>query len=212
MCPEYKDNIMAAREVCDVARSELWKAGQASRWAPGDFNVACSTLFGGSEYGSYTGDKEWSKGMGSAGMPNDVARKVVKFGIAGAGSHGQAVRFRDLANSNHLKATCVDRNGFEVTTIIPPDAEVKVFYQQHASDLKPIGRLRARAWRDPGMPDEDLSPHERQGKQEGMQDNTRPPAEYEFFVEESVLKFCFVGMKVDAAIWELNCVTERVHD
>ena len=38
-----------------------------------------------------------------------------------------------------------------------------------------------------------------------MQENAPPPAEYEFFVEESVLKFCFVGMKVDTSIWKLNC-------
>ncbi|EEH49445.2 uncharacterized protein PADG_05524 [Paracoccidioides brasiliensis Pb18] len=199
VCPEYTENILAARVICDTAKVELWKAQRASCWAPGNFNMACSTLFGGSYYGFYTGDQEWSKEVGAAGMPDDVARKVVKFAVAGAGTYEQAVRFRDLVNEQKLRVTCVNENGFEVIAIILPGSAVRDFYKQYAPDLQPVGKLRAKPWRDPGLPEEDLPPGQ------VAEENPSQPIEYEFFVEESVLKFCFVGMKVDTSIWELNC-------
>ncbi|PGH01779.1 hypothetical protein AJ79_07827 [Helicocarpus griseus UAMH5409] len=203
VCPEYHDNILAARAVCDAAKVELWKAQQAGCWAPGDFNVACSTLFGGSFHGLYTEDQEWSKGFGAEGMPDSIARKVVKFAIAGAGSYEQAVRFRDLANTNELKVTCVNEHGFEVVAVTLPDADVRDFYKQHAPDLQPVGKLRAKPWRDPGLPQEDLPPSAQQALE--VYSPSGNTVEYEFFVEESMLKFCFVGMKVDTSVWELNC-------
>ncbi|EGE81665.2 hypothetical protein, variant [Blastomyces dermatitidis ER-3] len=202
VCPEYTENILAARAVCDTAKVELWKAQQTNCWAPGHFNMACSTLFGGYFYGFYTGGQEWSNEVGAEGMEDSVARKVVKFALAGAGSYEQAVRFRDLANSNELKATCVDENGFEVTAIAPVDGNVRDFYKQHAPDLQPIGKLRAKPWRNPGLSEEDLPP----GQVCGTEPSSPSVAdEYEFFVDESMLQFCFVGMKVDTTVWELNC-------
>lgn len=204
-CPEYESSILAAREVSSVANKELWKAQRAGVWAPGDFNMACSTLFAGAYFDGYTGDQEWLKdGDGVAGMPDDTARKVVKFALAGAGSYEQAVRFRELANANALDAQCVDENGFEVLAITPPTYEVKDFYHQHARDLKPVGKIRARAWREPGLPDEDVAPGEVPSSMKNG-GNGQGVAEYEFFVEESLLEMYFVGMKVDAFIWLLNC-------
>ncbi|KKZ63506.1 hypothetical protein EMCG_02184 [[Emmonsia] crescens] len=203
VCPEYTENILAARAICDTAKVELWKAQQANCWAPGYFNMACSTLFGGHFYGFYTGDQEWSKEVGAEGMPDSVARKVVKFAIAGAGSYEQAVRFRNLANNNELKASCVDENGFEIVAVTPADSDVRDFYKQHAPDLQPVGKLRAKPWRDPGLPEEDLPPGQACGAHSSSFSSAT--AEYEFFVDESVLKFCLVGMKVDTSVWELNC-------
>ncbi|EEH06616.1 conserved hypothetical protein [Histoplasma capsulatum G186AR] len=203
VCPEYTENILAARAVCDVAKVELWKAQQANCWAPGNFNMACSTLFGGHFYGFYTGDQAWSKEAGAEGMADSVARKVVKFAIAGVGSYEQAVRFRSLANANELKATCVNETGFEVIAITPVNNDVRDFYKQYAPDLQPVGKLRAKPWRNPGLPAEDLPPNQNYGAYHS------PPFsaidEYEFFVEESMLKFCFAGMKVETSVWELNC-------
>lgn len=200
VCPEYHDNIMAAREVCDIAKVELWKSQQACTWAPGDFNVACSTLFGGYYYGCYTGDKEWSDDMG-LGMPEDTARKVAKFGIVGSGTLEQASLFRLLADSNQLKSTCLDLNGLEVTSVSAPDPDVRDFYHSYASDLQPLGKIRARPWQNPKYVDYD--------DEDGLVNNTQydsaKATEYEFFLEESILKHCFVGMKLEASVWEINC-------
>ncbi|OJD15284.1 hypothetical protein AJ78_04433 [Emergomyces pasteurianus Ep9510] len=203
VCPEYSEDILAARLICDTAKVELWKSQQVNCWAPGNFNMACSTLFGGYFYGFYNGGQKWSNEVGAEGMPDSIAHKVVKFAIAGAGSYDQAVRFRNLANDSELKATCVDENGFEVIAIAPADSDVRDFYKQYAPDLQPVGKLRAKPWRNPGLPEEDLPP----GKVCGAHavPSSSAAREYEFFVDESLLKFCFVGMKIDTSIWELNC-------
>ncbi|WEW60917.1 hypothetical protein PRK78_006405 [Emydomyces testavorans] len=203
VCPEYKENITAARTICDKAKDQLWKIQQANATAPGDFNMACSTLFGGSYFGAYTGDQEWSKDMESAGMSETTARKVVRFGLAGAGTHEQAVRFCTLANENKLTAKLVHEDGFEILAITPASPEIKDFYHTHAPDLKPLGKLRARAWRNPELPGADLPRGE--SPKYVTQDRAGNPAEYEFFVEDKFLQFYFVGMKIDAHVRELNC-------
>jgi hypothetical protein len=199
VCPEYEANIHAARAICDLASKELGKAHNAGLWAPGDFNMACATLFGGSYFDTYTGDKDWTDDVvGRAGMPNDTARKVVKFALAGAGSEEEAVKFLELANSNGLKGRLIDDTGFEVLSITPASNEVKDFYNKYAPDLKPVGKIKTRAWRDPALPDEDVAPGELPSSLNG------PAAEYEFFVEDAIMGYFFVGMKFDADIWELN--------
>ncbi|KAM5476191.1 hypothetical protein MauCBS54593_000876 [Microsporum audouinii] len=199
VCPEYLDDIMAARKITDRATGELWKAHQANANAPGDFNTACSTLFGGSFFDSYTEEREWVANSDiTPFMTLTTARKVVKFGIAAAGSLEQAVKFRDLASTNKLGAKLVHEDGFEITAITPPTTEVTGFYNQHAPDLKPIGKVQAIAWRDPSLPDEDIAPGQ-------MSTCHSDIMEFEFYVEQSLLRFFFIGMKVDASVWKLDC-------
>ncbi|EAW13015.1 uncharacterized protein ACLA_014520 [Aspergillus clavatus NRRL 1] len=201
--PEYKDNIDAARTSCDIATQELWKNQQFTSKGPGDFNTACSTLFGGVFYDHYVEDDQWSNSKDdTVRMTNEVARKVVKFALAGAGTDRQAFKFQELANGNALRAMRVeDIDGFEVTDIIFPDAETKEFYQVHAGDLHPIGRLLGKVYRDPGKPEIDLSPDERGEWVQGP----APAGEFEFFLEENLLRLCYPGMKVLTSVWELNC-------
>ncbi|KAH8425417.1 uncharacterized protein LDX57_003170 [Aspergillus melleus] len=203
VCSEYKENIDAARKSCDIASKELWENQQFTAKAPGDFNAACSTLFGGFLYNHYVEDDKWKnpKDKGVR-MTKDIARKVVKFALAGAGSNEQARRFRDLANDNELRALLVeDIHGFEITAIFPIETDVKTFYQEYAPDLHPVGRLTARAYFDPGKPMYDLSPEELLEWESG---NIQMP-EFEFFLEENLLKHCYPGMRVITSVWELNC-------
>ncbi|GFF38007.1 hypothetical protein IFM58399_05087 [Aspergillus lentulus] len=201
--PEYKANIEEARKSCDIAGKELWKNQQFTVKGPGDFNTACSTLFGGVFFDLYIEDNQWCNSKNdTVRMTNEIARKVVKFALAGAGFDRQAVRFQELANQNALRAMRVeDIDGFEVTAIIFADDETKEFYMSHAPDLHPVGRMLAKAYRDPGKPNIDLSPEERLQWEEGG----APEYEFDFFLEESLLKLCYPGMKVITSVWELNC-------
>ncbi|RHZ46725.1 uncharacterized protein CDV56_102128 [Aspergillus thermomutatus] len=201
--PECKANIEEARKSCDIASKELWKNQQFTAKGPGDFNTACSTLFGGVFFDLYVEDDQWNNSKDdTVCMTNEIARKVVKFALAGAGTDRQAVRFQELANEDALRAMRVeDIDGFEVTAIIFPDDETKEFYKVHALDLHPVGRMRAKAYRDPGKPDIDLSPEERLEWEE----SGAPALEFDFFLEESLLKLCYPGMKVITSVWELNC-------
>lgn len=207
VCPEYKENIGEARKSCDIVTKELWKNQQFTANGPGNFNMASSMLFGGYFYETYFDNDTWKNQKDDdddqAKMTNDIARKVVKFALAGAGSNEQATRFRDLANQNALTATHIeDIDGFEITAILPPDEETKEFYHIHAPDLQPVGKVIANAYRDPGKPPIDLTPEE---KSEWENGKLVAPSKFEFFLEESLIQHCYPGMKVITSVWELNC-------
>ncbi|OJJ50892.1 hypothetical protein ASPZODRAFT_86615 [Penicilliopsis zonata CBS 506.65] len=206
VCPEYKENIDQARTSCDIAGKELWKNQQFTAKGPGDFNTACSALFGGYFYDMYAVEDEWENPKDEATRMNSaVARKVVKFAIAGAGSDEQAGQFQALANADSLRATHVkDIDGFEVISLNVPDADTLAFYGVHASDLQPVGRVHARAYRDPGKPRIDLSPEEKREWEE-QSSGVQNLQEFDFFLEEDLLRLCYPGMKVITSIWELNC-------
>ncbi|KAK6539748.1 hypothetical protein TWF694_009944 [Orbilia ellipsospora] len=59
VCPEYTENIHLALATCQMAARELPICSVLSNSLPGDFNKACSTLFGG--YWSIVAPKEWDK-------------------------------------------------------------------------------------------------------------------------------------------------------
>ncbi|KAK2746324.1 hypothetical protein FQN57_003206 [Myotisia sp. PD_48] len=214
VCPEYTESIMAARRVCDEASKELWQMQQVVAAAPGDFNKACSTLFGGVQFEAYEDDQSWDGKEDNVCMSLPTARKVVKFALAGAGTLDQAVKFRDLANSNGLKATLVHEDGFEVIGVVMTSAETKTFFHSQGQNLKAVGKLIAIPWRDPSIPDEDLPPgktpryrhflHEENG--DGKDKPREVPSEvFEFLVEDEILQHLILGMKIDAQVWELNC-------
>ncbi|KZZ89503.1 Argonaute complex, subunit Arb1 [Ascosphaera apis ARSEF 7405] len=111
VCPEYTENILAARDVVDTAEKELWLLHEADLWSPGDFNMACSTLFGGQYLNGYTGDADWRQERpdrieieGIRGLPDNIARKIVMFGIAGGATEEQALLFREKATTNSVEA------------------------------------------------------------------------------------------------------------
>lgn len=135
-------------------------------------------------------------------MKNDVARKVVKFAIAGSGTNAMALQFQTLASQNALHSTLVpDIHGFEVVAVFPPSPEVREFYRHHAPDLNPVGRMVGKAYRDPGKPRYDLSAEERLMWKTG----TASMSDFQFFLEENLLKVCYPKMKVITPVWELNC-------
>ncbi|KAA8652490.1 hypothetical protein EYZ11_005203 [Aspergillus tanneri] len=203
VCPEHNENIDEARKSCDIASKELWDNQQFTAKTPGDFNTACSTLFGGFLYNIYVEDDQWQNPKDdSVRMTKKVAWKVVKFALAGVGTNAQAGQFRDHANNDALRAMLVeDIHGFEVTEVVPPDNDVRSFYQEYAPDLNPVGRLVGKAYCDPGKPSYDLSPEEHLEWSFG---NIHMP-EFEFFLEEDLLRHCYPGMKVITSVWELNC-------
>ncbi|KAL1967945.1 hypothetical protein VTN77DRAFT_2362 [Rasamsonia byssochlamydoides] len=138
-------------------------------------------------------------------MTSAIARKVVKFALAGAGSDEQATQFRDLSKKNELRAVCIeDIDGFEVTEVVLPDNSLRAFYHSQAPDLRPVGKLRAKPYRDPARPQIDLSPEESAEWEQKWTDLLRS-TEFEFLVEEDLLGFCYPGMKVTTSVWRLNC-------
>lgn len=202
VCPEYKDDLERARKTCDLAGIELLKGMHLVHKAPGAFNCCCSILFGGYHFAS-----EWDNppadGLKSGNKNSDqIARKVVKYAIAGAGSNEQASRFQELVHQNSISTMKVeDIDGFEILEVIQPDDATREFYQQTAQDLVPVGKIRAKSYRDPANPDIDMSPDERAEWDKG----NGPSYDFEFFLEPELLEFCYPGLKVITGIWEINC-------
>lgn len=204
VCPEYKDNIHKARQVCDLAFVELWKNVQLVQQGPGAFNQSCSMLFGG-RY-RVTGEDSWdwipAQTYSGRTLTLDAARKVVKFAIAGAASHEHACQFQKLAVQGNICAKQIlDIDGFEVISISKPEDDMHAFYHEHARDLPVVGKIKAKSFRDPAKPEIDMSAEERKAWQEGK----APQCNFEFFLEEDLLQLCYPGLRITSDIWELNC-------
>jgi Argonaute siRNA chaperone (ARC) complex subunit Arb1 len=202
--PEYTDNIKAARKYCDLAEKQLWDNIRLLSAAPGNFNKASSFLFAGYYHDlPATAQTEQSGAWGGekfehVPMTADVAHKVVLFALACSGSDEQAGRYVELSNSGSLRANPIrDIDGFEVVDIVLPNAGVREFYSSEAPDLNPVGKVRGKAWRNPSEGVVDLAPGETLPDIEKL--------EFEFFVEEDLLQYFYLGMKIVTTVWELNC-------
>ena len=198
VCPEYKDQINAARATCDLAEKELWSISQAASLVPGDFNVACSTLFGGYYENAYVGDQEWAKGLSlNAGMSPEKARKVFKFGLAAHGDDETVKEYTYHVSSHQVRVVEVINTGLEITELIPGDKDVQELYANFPG-LNPIGKLKGKTWYRPAPREEDLTEEE----------EANPPPkqikEYTLWVEDKVLAKCFVGMKLEVVIRKLS--------
>ncbi|KAK1063409.1 hypothetical protein LTR33_012294, partial [Friedmanniomyces endolithicus] len=85
VCPEYKEQILAASAICDVAEQELPKLAVVGRSLPGAFNSACSTLFGGAYadvHLSKAAQDSWAQGADNVGLDGDEAIIIFKAGVA----------------------------------------------------------------------------------------------------------------------------------
>ncbi|EXJ56292.1 uncharacterized protein A1O5_12559 [Cladophialophora psammophila CBS 110553] len=211
VCPEYKEDVLAARELCRKAGPELWDMAEATRRLPGEFNIACSTLFDGSYSRDYDGETWWGNSDGEeavfVGLKPDEAQQIVKFGVAGAATEKVYTAFLAGVQQKAPKMMDVvkieERTGFEITRIEPPTKACKQIYTSHSQHFRPVGCVYAKPWKNPDALPEDLTPAEKEA--------LSPPSvqaaetEYVFFIE-SILQSCLrVGTKVEATVRTLGC-------
>ncbi|KAI9821524.1 MAG: hypothetical protein M1826_000646 [Phylliscum demangeonii] len=140
-CPEYEDQVRAARAVCDRADHELVATKAFSVHGPGDFNVACSTLFGGHHQGMYyTGgvngwagntlrgrhdgdedddddDDDDEHARFCIGMSDARATAVFQAGVAALGTPAQQ---QHVASRQAVHVVSTVAAAFEITAVIPP--------------------------------------------------------------------------------------------
>jgi hypothetical protein len=196
--PEYEDNIKSASRFCALADKQLWDNRCLLLAGPGDFNKACSFLYGGHYFDpearkdpSGTWDQE---NQGSPRMSEEIAHKVMKFALVCTCTDEQSSSFTKTVQVSARPIEDID--GFEVTEILAVDEKVRDFYSLHAPDLNPVGKLRGKAWRIPNGVKVDLAPGEKLPNIDNL--------EFEFVVEETLLRHCYVGMKIDTTVWEMN--------
>ncbi|KAI8384244.1 Argonaute siRNA chaperone complex subunit Arb1-domain-containing protein [Radiomyces spectabilis] len=91
VCPEYADDIAHAREIAAKAKIELPMCKRATNVLPGNFNKACSLLFGGQLQSAFSVQASWMESASAkvlsliddcladtAGMTLAEARQIVK--------------------------------------------------------------------------------------------------------------------------------------
>ncbi|KAL8673946.1 MAG: hypothetical protein Q9168_001641 [Polycauliona sp. 1 TL-2023] len=201
VCPEYRSQVYAARSVCDLTDLELPKTMKAQAYFPGDFQTACSEIFGGVFQGTYAKNPDWAPDAESyAGMSPEVAHRTFKIGLAAQASNDVMQRYKDQNSAGDLETLKVYNACLEVTELLPANKDVKRFYDKHptAKGLSSLGRLKAKSWDPPFKPFMDLTAEER------LAEAKSPTEVYEFLVEDYVLETCFVGMKFETTVHDLS--------
>ncbi|KAL8712945.1 MAG: hypothetical protein Q9220_002803 [cf. Caloplaca sp. 1 TL-2023] len=199
VCPEYQTQILAARAICDLTDKELPRTMRASAYFPGDFQIACSEIFGGDFHGTYARRPGWDPDIESyAGMSPDVARQTFKIGLATQASDAVAARYKEQSTALNIETLKVHDVGLEITELLPATPAIRKFYNHHpaAKGLKSLGRIRAKTWNAPFTVPQDLTEEERRSK--------TVMETYEFLVEDYVLEPCFIGMKFQATVREMS--------
>ncbi|KAI4132951.1 MAG: hypothetical protein LQ338_000418 [Usnochroma carphineum] len=203
VCPEYKSQIFAARAVCDLADRELPMIAIAQSCLPGDFQTACSEIFGGSFRGIHGGNPDWATDVEClVGMSLDLARQTFRVGMSTHVSDEVAKMYIQQNEAGSIAATKVYNTGLEIIELIRASDEVKAFYEHHsaAEGLKPLGRLIAKTWTPPYKLPKDLTEEEKAAEANA----TQLTETHSFLVEDYVLETCFVGMKLEVTVREMS--------
>ena len=208
VCPEYGDQISSARSLCEQAQQELWNVIEAQPLLPGSFNTACSEIFGGIFQGLRDpGCEEWmeerDKQHLNVGMTPEKARKVFKVGLAAYGTDDHIAQCSTLRKDKGVtvvssKVTNLEITGIRLGSSVP---EIVALYKSsEGKDLSILGKLNTRTWQNPEALEEDLSVEE----ESEMLRHPRPHQDYEFLVEDELLKRLCTGMRLETTVRELN--------
>jgi hypothetical protein len=207
VCPEYTKDIVAAKMVCDLAEEELWRVHLALSAFPGAFNQAVSMLTDGYYADALltkTGDPAPPNLKLEEGMNKDDAARIFKTGMAIMASSEQFNAIKD-SGSFIPKVIREDRRGFEVVGITFPDEGVKTIFagtkdlSGATGNIAPLGILEVKYWVNPANDDPELSIEE-----EAVLATAAPPPDEKFWIEDDILELCFVGMKFEAVVRELD--------
>lgn len=208
-----------------MAEKELPKVNAAGLALPGDFNRSASAIFSGAHAGVYTGDKAWAQEEGmqltELGLRDEEARIKFKTGIAIMGTDEQCDLLLDGSKAGAGSLSVLSRisASLEIIDIQTPTESTREAYelqskivQDKLGPLEPLGKLICKTWFVDDCDEWDL-PKDKYPS--GKPERASAGADYEFWVEESVLSECFVGMKMDAEIMKLErgiMVLDEVHE
>ena len=186
------------------------------RWLPGQYNIACSTLFGGFYARIYDGKTSWEpdtfKDPVFVGFTTETASQILKYAVAGAAIEDVYESFvaKTQTEANELEVTDVrEMAWFEIKSITPPTKECNELYKS-TKDFRAVGCVTAKPWHNPAAQPEDLTPEEREilkngGKLNDSEPDVTDDDEYIFFVEEAIQKKMRVGTKIQATVSKVNC-------
>ncbi|KAF2744241.1 hypothetical protein M011DRAFT_409002 [Sporormia fimetaria CBS 119925] len=204
VCDEHRDRILAARALCDKAEKELPKSHRVGIALPGSFNVAASVVFGGTAAAFADHSTGWAtEGEGSTEVPDNAntAEATLLFQSAmelyGTDEQRVAVVDLDPATLGTVKSIVT---GLEVVAIELATEEQRTRHEQMQSakfldkdKFEPLGKLICKPWATPDFKEYDLPASTGPNKDV-------PEMTYTFWIEESILEDCFIGLKLDAKV------------
>ncbi|KAL1640542.1 hypothetical protein SLS58_006892 [Diplodia intermedia] len=210
VCPEYNEDIYAARKICSLAELEFPKVIETSASLPGDLNVACSNLFDGFYKDKLVRIGDWDeleephmRGKFST-HSTEKSSIILKAAVIAHGTDEQ-IEILEKAFDDITCTNAIDGIGLEVTAVEMPSSDVLETYtalnaqSKGRLEVKPVGKLHCKYWDIPDFATYDLD--ERYAHQ--LLDD-RKNRKYEFWVEMDILRTCFVGMKMQAAVRSLS--------
>ena len=208
VCPEYRDQVEAARKTCDQAQEELLQIMRARVMLPGTFNMACSEIFGGVFHDLRNSDSEsWldeeEKKRLCLGIEPERARQVFRVGFAAHATEEQVAQYKSDGASHRFGIVESEEVSLEVADVTfgASSAEIQALYSSdQAKDVPILGKLRARTWQDPVALDEDLTEEEEMA----LAQNPPPVKTYEFWIEDVLLEQLFVGLKFRTTVKTLS--------
>ncbi|CZT45504.1 uncharacterized protein RSE6_05820 [Rhynchosporium secalis] len=208
VCPEYTKEIMAARLICELAEKELWSIKQLATKLPGDFNVSASTLYGG-RYKSLCPDNatwggENAEVLGSSpGISVFQAERIFKTVIAFAGTDDLFVE--TMKHDVHIvksESKCYEVAGIQRASLQSIQEYAAIGdHQGKSGSIKAPGVIKFKAWEGPGLDEEDLTDEEAEAAKARLEAGDTTES---FWLEDELLQNCFIGMKMELVIRELN--------
>jgi Argonaute siRNA chaperone (ARC) complex subunit Arb1 len=200
VCPEYKDQIAAAKSTCDVGEAQLWLVGECGRNMPGSFNIACSLLFHGWYYDCYMPSSN-DEGSELAKRRIEEAQTAVRAALACHGSSEICKKYIEDTQSLKKQPLRKIRTGLEVTQIeFADDEKRQICAMPIFKGCKSTGKMTACTWWNPASLEPDLTEEEEAG---GLTTQAQQST-YEFWVEEDILAKMFCGLKFEADVYELT--------
>lgn len=204
-CPEYRDDIHKAINVCSIANTEAVQAVRVADCMPDGFNSACSVLFEGNYAGVFSTDESWD---GADNIGWNVQEAATVF-LAAVAVHGTPSQYADtqsrigaatstgdpLSWRHGLRTRSIEGIALQIVSIEQIDASARDFYdsqQIQNTFLYPIGKVHCRMARrgQPFPSDQELSV---------PQDELQT-----LWIEQDILQSCFVGMQIDAEVRTLD--------
>lgn len=204
-CPEYHEDILQARNVCDMACKEFPRLAMVAQRLPGNFNIACSTL----HQGKYARVRpidpraEWVLPEDDVGLSDRDAFQIFNTAIAAFGTDEQFEAVSKApADQKVLLTKDQEEIGLQLVSVEYASGEAKQLYgdeRLRGTIVRPMGKLHCVRWEVPHAHPHDVPLEVLQALK------VQKGKKYEFIVEEEMLQYCDPGMKFEALVCELAC-------
>lgn len=199
---------MAARGVCDMAEMELNAILRLRGKFPGPFNTSASTLYGRLSQGMEEDEIETGSSSDGRDMHLEnlrlrivAAERIFKTGVA---FEGTADMFKavDEGNINIVKTEARYVEIVQIDRAMVSTVDKYSTLKNHLDvpgTLNALGKVHVKHWDGPELFAEDMTDDE----EEHPAPSAGPFIET-FWLEDSILQHCFLGMKLGIEVTELD--------